>query len=270
MLEFFTLPFMMRALIAGIFLGLLLSSLGVFVTLRHLTFFGEGIAHASLAGIALALMTGLSPLPVAMVWAALVAVLIFLVERRTTLSSDIILGIFFIASMALGVILMSQIAGYQPDLITFLFGSILSLSTIDVWMIVCVSLLITGWLLSSRAELMYLCLCEEQASVSGVPVRRQTLLLYIGLAVASVIGVKMLGIILISALLILPAATSRLLTYGFYQHLLSSMLIAEIMIFIGLILSYLYDLPSGATIVLVGAFLFLCAFVMGRKKYDDH
>ena len=262
LLEFFTLPFMIRALIAGAFLGVLLSSLGVFVALRRMTFFGEGIAHASLAGIAIALLTGFAPLPVAMLWAVFLAVLIFLVERHTRLSSDTILGIFFTSSMALGVVLMNQTTGYQPELLSFLFGNILSVSVTDLWIIALTTILIMIWLLRFRGHLTFLSLCEEQALVRGIPVKIQTLLLYIALSVATVLGVKILGIVLISALLILPPAISRLYTKSFHKHLLWSAIFAELIIFFGILFSYFYDLPSGATIVLVGSGLFFLSLLM--------
>jgi len=266
LLEFLTLPFMIRALIAGAFLGVLLSSLGVFVALRRMTFFGEGIAHASLAGIAIALLLGFAPLPVAILWAILIAVLLFIVERRTRLSSDTILGIFFTSSMALGVILMNQTNGYQPELISFLFGSILSVSVNDLWIIGVFTAVIMSWLLRFRGHLTFLSLSEEQALVRGIPVGMQTLLLYIALSVATVLGVKILGIVLISALLILPPAISRLYTKSFHSHLLWSILFSEMIIFSGLLLSYFYDLPSGATIVLLGAVVFFLSLLLKARR----
>lgn len=247
---------MQRAVIAGIFLGILLASLGVFVSLRNMAFFGEGIAHASLAGIALAILAGVSPLPIAMLWAVLLALLIFFLEQKTHLSIDTMIGIFFTASMALGVVLMNATTGYQPELISFLFGSILAVSSSDLILIGICTIVIMTWLLLSQRQLTFLSLSEEQAIVSGVPVRIQTALFYVALAVATVLGVKILGIILISALLIIPPAISRLSTASFRSHLLWSVLFSECIIFFGLAFSFYFDLPSGATIVLLGTLVF--------------
>lgn len=263
--EFFQYPFMQRALVAGVLLGILLASLGVFVTLRKMSFFGEGIAHASLAGIAIAIVSGLSPLPVAIVLAVILALLIFMIEQNTKLSVDMAIGIFFTSAMALGVVLMSFTKGYQPELLSFLFGSILSVSIFDLWVIAIATVLILIWLFLSQKQLTFLSLSEEQAVVAGVPVKIQTALLYSALAVATVLGVKILGIILVSALLITPPAISRLHAKSFLSHMITTILFSEIIIIFGLIISFLYDLPSGATIVLVGALIFILSLLVANK-----
>lgn len=254
--EFLTYPFMQRAVIAGIFLGVLLASLGVFVTLRNMAFFGEGVAHASLAGIALAILAGMSPLPFAMGWSVVLALLIYLLEHKTKLSSDTVIGIFFTSSMALGVILMNSTMGYQPELISFLFGSILAVSLSDLFIIGLCTIVIMTWLLLSQRSLTLMSLSEEQAVVSGLPVQLQTALFYVALSLATVLGVKILGIILISALLIIPAAISRLSTNSFRSHFVWSIIFSELIIFFGLAFSFYLNLPSGATIVLLGTLLF--------------
>lgn len=266
LVEMLSFPFMQRALIAGAILGILLASLGVIATLRKMAFFGEGVAHASLAGIAIAIFAGFAPLPVALLWSVLIAVLIFTLEKSTKLPSDTLIGILFTASMAVGVIVMSFTSGYQPELISFLFGSILAITTVDLLIIAAVSALILTWFFISLRQLTYLSLSEENATVAGVPVAQQTLLFYIALAVATVLGVKILGIILVSALIVLPPAISRVGASSFRNYFTGSILTSEFVIISGLVLSYIYDLPSGAVIVLVGATLFLIASVFQQIK----
>lgn len=261
LLDLLTYPFLQRAIIAGLLLGLLLACLGVYVTLRRMAFFGDGIAHASLAGIAIALLAGLTPLPVALVWSLVIAVVIFLLERKVKLPTDSIIGILFTASMALGVVLMRFTPGYQPDLVSYLFGSILSIQTVDLWVTAGITAAILIWLFSSFRGLTHMSLTEESAAVAGVKVKLHTLILYISLALATVLGVKMLGIVLVSALLILPPATSRLISKNFKQYFIRSITVAEITILAGLLLSFQYDLPSGASIVLAGTGLFCVAAV---------
>lgn len=265
--EIFTYPFMQRAFISGGILALVLASLGIFVTLRKMAFFGDGIAHASLAGIAIALLAGIAPLPIALLWSLTVAMLIYALERSTRLPSDTLIGIFFTASMALGVVLMSFSGGFQPELISFLFGSILSIRTLDLTIIALISLVIMAWLMVSFRQLMFMSLTEESAKVAGIHVELQKALLYAALALATVLGVKVLGIILVSALLVIPPATARLLTYDFRGYIIISLLLSEIFVGLGLILSFYYDLPSGATIILVGsAGFFLAALLSAFKK----
>jgi zinc transport system permease protein len=265
MIELLQFPFMQRALISGVILGILLACLGVFSTLRRMAFFGEGIAHASLAGIAIALVVGWAPLPVAVVWALLIGGLIYWLEHSTRLSSDTVIGILFTSSMALGVLLMSFTSGYQPELLSFLFGSILSVRSLDIVIIATCTIAILAWLLPSLRALTYTSLNEESARVSGVRVGLHTFLLYASLSVATVLGVKILGIILVSALLIIPPATSLLLTNSFKQHLIASVILTEVAIVGGLLLSLVYDVPSGATIVLVSTLLFFLAMVLKKR-----
>jgi zinc transport system permease protein len=260
--EMISFPFMQRAFLAGMILGLLLACLGVYVTLRRMAFFGDGIAHASLAGIAIALLAGIAPLPTALAWALFIAIFI---ERKVRISSDSLIGILFTASMALGVILMRFTQGYQPDLVSYLFGSILSIQTVDLFVIFLVTAGILAWIAISFRSLTSMSLSEEQASVNGVNTTLQSLLLYIALALATVLGVKILGIILVSALLILPSATSRLLTRSFKSFFFVSILLAETAILVGLTSSYFLDLPSGAAVILVGTILFFLA-IFFRKK----
>src|SRR3989338_1623090 len=153
-------PFMQRALVAGLALGILTAVLGVFVMLRRMAFFSEGIAHASLAG--------LMPLPFAILWALLVALFIYWFEHSTKLTTDTLIGIFFSSSMALGVLLMSFTQGYQPEIFSYLFGSILAISQIDLWVILALSLVILVWIFSSLRPLTYMSLNKDSASVAGV------------------------------------------------------------------------------------------------------
>lgn len=262
----FSYPFMQRAFISGAVIAVLLASLGTFVTLRRMTFFGDGIAHSSLAEIAIAILAGVAPLPMALLWALFIALLIYWLEHTTRLPSDTLIGIFFTASLALGVILMSYSTGYQPELLSFLFGSILAIKTADILFITFVTAAIMLWLTFSFRQLTYLSLAEDSAIVSGIPAKLQNIIFYIALAFATVLGVKILGIILISALLVLPSATSRMLTWSFRNYILVAILVAEIDIFAGLSLSFLYDLPSGATIILFATAIFFLSALLRKRR----
>jgi ABC-type Mn2+/Zn2+ transport system permease subunit len=266
LVEMLSQPFMQRAFAAGAMCALLLAALGIFVTLRKMAYFGDGIAHATLAGIAIAVVAGVAPIPVALVWGVLVAAFIFWFERATRLSSDTLIGIALTASMALGVVLINLKRGYQPELLAYLFGSILAITLTDLAIIAAISVLILGWLALSFRQLTYMSLAEESAIAAGLPTRLQTFILYVALALATVASVKVLGIILVSALLILPPATSRLLTGTFRTYLVASLLLAETFVLTGLALSYAYDLPSGATIILVGTTVFFLAAALRRRS----
>ncbi|HJN85151.1 MAG TPA: iron chelate uptake ABC transporter family permease subunit [Patescibacteria group bacterium] len=264
MLEIFSYPFMQRALLAGIIVGVLLAALGVYVVVRKMAFFGDGIAHASLAGVAIGLLAGFAPLPIAIVYAILVALAIYWFEANTKLNSDTIIGIFFTASMALGVVLMSFIPGFQPELISFLFGNILSISTSDVITVAILSVVIMTWLLIYRRHLTYISLDKDSAKIAGINSSLHDIIFYIALATAVVLGVKILGIILVSALLLIPAATSRLLTGTFNSFFWVSIVVSMLSVVLGLLLSFFLDAPSGATIILVATAVFFMVAIVTR------
>jgi zinc transport system permease protein len=244
-------------LIAGIALGLILPFLGVFVTLRRMSFFGDGIAHATLAGVAIGIITGVSPFLAALGIGVLFGAGVYLLERKTNISSDALIGVLFTGGLALGIVLISLQQGYQPELLSFLFGSILSVSTQDLGIIVGFSALIVMGLLTLLRQFTLLALDKETAWLYGVHTELLDFLFYVLLCVTIVLGVKLLGIILVSALLIIPPTIAKMLAPSFKTLIGVSVIAGEVFIVLGLMLSYLLDLPSGATIILVGVVAFL-------------
>jgi len=259
--ELLTLPFMQRALLAGLVLGLLLSYLGIFVTLRKMAFFSDGIAHAALAGAAIGLLTRFSPLLSALIFSMLLAALVYWLEKKSSLSSDAIIGIMFTSGMALGVVLISLRPGYQPELISYLFGNILAIRRIDLALIIALSAVILAFIFIHKRKLTLLALDREMACMAGINPDLYELLLYIMLACALVLGIRVLGIILISAILIIPVSTARLLSRSFKTLTWLTVLVAESTILAGVFLSYYLDLPTGAVIVLTGSAIFSLTFI---------
>lgn len=257
MIEIFQFPFMQRAFIAGIVIAAVLAFMGIFVILRRMAFFGDGIAHASLAGIAIGILTAVNPIPTAIIFSIIFALLIYFFERKTKLSSDVVIGILFTASMALGIILINLKQGYQPELISFLFGNILAIKTFELVLMVILSVFILGFLIFFYKKLTLLTLNRESAYLSGIKVNALEITFYILLAVSIVLGVKILGIILVSSLLVLPASIARLTSQSFKSLSITSIIWSEIIVIFGLILSYYLDWPSGATIIIFGTAIFL-------------
>jgi len=260
-MELFTLPFMQKAFLAGAALGLVLPFLGVFMTLKRMSFFGDGIAHASLAGVALGVVVGVSPFGVALVVGVLFGMGVYLLERKTNLSSDAIIGLIFTSGLSLGIILLSLEKGYQPELIGFLFGNILAIGFVDLITIAVVAGSIFLFLFWFVRQLTMTILDRETAWLSGIPVGKLEFFFYIILALAIVLGVKLLGIILVSALLIIPPTISKLVATSFKNLILYSIVAGEFAIIAGLIFSYYLDLPSGATIILTATVLFFLVFI---------
>lgn len=248
---------MQRALVAGMISALLLGWVGVYVVSRKMSFLGDGIAHASLAGVAIALLAGLSPLPVALAVGVLIALIIFVIEKKTNVSRDAAIGVLFTSGMALGVVLLHFFEGYQPELISFLFGSILSVQTIDLIVMAVVGAILLLLLIIFRRQLTFMTIDPEGGYLHGLSSWGYDLMLYIMTALSIILSIKLLGIILVSALLIIPSSISKLISRSFGAFLRNAVLLSVAIVLAGLFFSYLLDLPSGATIVLTGAALFV-------------
>ena len=253
--------FMQRAFIAGLMLGVMMPFLGVFVTLKRMAFFGDGIAHASLAGIALGLLFGVTPFVVAIPFALVMGALIYFLEHKTSISSDSAIGTVFTTSMAVGIILLSLKSGYQPDLISFLFGNILTVSTLDVWMVTLGSLFIIGFLILFYKQLTLLIIDPIHAWLKYVRTDVLEFIFYLITALAVVFGVKILGIILVSALLIIPPSTAKLFAHNFIELIMYSIALGFVSVLVGLVASYYLNLPSGATIILFSSSVFFITTV---------
>jgi len=266
MVELLQLPFMQRALIAGLVLGVLLAVLGIFVTLRKMAFFSDGVAHAALAGTAIGLLTRFSPLISALIFSMLLAGLIYWLEKKSSLSSDAIIGILFTSGMALGIVLISLRKGYQPELIGYLFGNILAIRRQDLALIVILAFLIMAFIISHKRKLTLLALDREMAYMAGINPDLYQLLLYVMLACALVLGIRVIGIILVSAILIIPVSTARLFSRSFRALTLWTIVIAESVMIGGLLLSYYLNLPSGAVIVLTGSTFFTLVFIASSLR----
>jgi len=260
MTELLALPFVQRALIAGVLLGALLAVLGIFVVLKRMAFLSDGVAHASLSGVAVGLLTGLNPLLTALGLSAVLGAVISWLERRTKIASDAVIGLVFTTGLALGVLLMSFKKGYQPDLISFLFGNILAIQWSELYIMAAFGLVILLFLAFTYKKISLMLINQDLAHVSGVNVALYQTALYVTVALATVLGIKMLGIVLVSALLIMPVTTAKLVAKSFGQLTWMSVLIAQTMVLLGLYFSVLYDLPTGATIVLVGMTIFILTF----------
>ena len=257
---------MVRALISGIFIAILLGWLGVFVVTRKMSFIGDGIAHASLAGIAMALLFGWAPIPVAIVLAIIFAISIYLIEKKTQISSDMAIAIMFTTGMAVGIILLNFYQGYQPELISYLFGNILTINTYDLLNIVIIGLIIIACLLIFYRKLLFSTFDSVGAYMSGYRPWIYDLLLYITTSVAIILSIKLVGIILVSALLVTPSAIAKLFARSFRNFTILAVLISVLLVSSGLIASYYFDLPSGALIILVSTSLFLLGVILKKVK----
>jgi zinc transport system permease protein len=263
--ELFTLPFMQRALVAGALVGFLASYYGVFVVQRRLSFLGTGLAHAAFGGIALGLLLGVEPLWVALPFTVAVALAINWVRGQTGLAGDTAVGIFFAVAVALGILFLFLKREYTAEAFTYLFGSILAVGPVDLWLTggVAGAALLTLPRLWGRWA--YATFERDLARADRLPVERDDYLLSVLLAVTVVVAVKVVGILLVAAFLVIPAAASRLLTSTFRTMTMLSVGIGLVSALGGLMASYALDVPSGATIILGQALVFFGA-MGGRRR----
>lgn len=255
--------FMQRAFIAGILTGIVGSYYGVFIVQRGMSFLGSGLAHAAFGGVALGLLLNQEPLWVAVPFTIIVAVLITWIKDRSDLGADTVIGIFFALSMALGIVFLSRIPNYTTDAFTYLFGSILSVSPTDLYASIAITVLaiIT---LPLWGRWAYATIDREAAMADRIPVKFDDYLLSILIAVTIVVAAKVVGIVLISAFLVIPAAASRIISRRFLAMTYTSVAIGFVSVILGLFGSYNLDIPSGATIILVQTAIFIICFVMSR------
>jgi zinc transport system permease protein len=237
-----------------------------FVIVRRLAFAGMGISHAAFGGVAIGIAAGVNPIVTAGGFCVLVATGIGWFSRKGRLHEDAVIGILFSASMAMGVLLIRVANAYNQDLLSYLFGSILAMSWIDVVILAVLSVLAIAFLVLFFKELLFFSFDEETAAASGIPVRFVYYGLLITMALTIVVSIKLVGIILVSALLVIPGAIGLQLSRNYRGVLVISLGAGLASVAAGLFLSFNYDVASGATIVLVLFAFFLIGVALSPRR----
>ena len=258
------LAFMQRALIAAVVVGIVCGALGFFVVLRRLAFVGVGLSHSAIGGVAIGILAGLSPLASGAVFAIAVALGIAALGRTGRIGEDAVIGVFFSGSMALAVVLFSLERGYQQDLFGYLFGNVLAITTGEVWVLVAVGAAVLAVLAVSFQPLLFVAFDGEVARAYGQRVSALDRTLLVLLAATIVIGVRLVGVLLIEALLVVPAAAAALLAENWRRQLLLSALLGSACGAAGLLAAFALDLAAGGTIALLALGVFLLALVARR------
>jgi len=265
MFEIFSIEFMQRALIAGVLVGFLSGYYGVFIVQRGLGFLGSGLAHAAFGGVALGVLLNQEPLWIAVPFTILVAIGITWVKDKTNLGGDTTIGIFFSVSMALGVIFIFLKRQYSSDAFNYLFGSILSVTITDI-VVPAILIVITLLLFPFWKRWAYSSFDRELAQTDRIPVILDDYLLSVLISVTVVVSIKVVGIVLIAAFLVIPPAAARLISRSFSKMTLLSIITGTVTALIGLWISYYLDVPSGATIILLQAFIFFFIMIISKRK----
>jgi len=266
--DFFQYQFLQYAFVATVFVAILTGLFSSIVVLKRMEFIGEGVAHAVFGGIAAGLFFGLSDMITALATAIVFAFFIALFSSRRLLTENNLIGIFMPVFMSLGVILLSFIDEFVPDILGLLFGNILLISLVDIYILVIVTFLAGLLFLFYRKEILYYCYDEQVARLLNVRVKIIHFLLLVGLAVTIVSAIKIAGTILVTAFLVFPAVVARFYARNFSLMLILSVACNLIAGLSGLLLSTYFDLPPGPVMVLFLFVLFLISYFHSHFLYQ--
>lgn len=257
--------FFLRALVASALVGTVCAVVGTYVVLRGVAFIGDAIAHAGFPGVVVAYLLGWPLYVGAAVAAVGTALAIGVVTRRAGIRQDTVIGVLFAGTFAFGVFLFSGISGYVADLFSFLFGNVLAIGPQDLVALVALGLGVLVVVALLWKELLYATFDPLGAAASGIHVERLELLFLTLVAITIVVSLQAVGIILVVAMLITPAATAQQLTVRFTRLMMAAAVIGVASAVIGLYVSYWLDVASGATIVLVQTAMFVLALLIGPQ-----
>ena len=256
------LPFMQRALLAGLLTGALGGLLGSVAVLRQLSFFSDALGHSALLGITLGVLLGLDPTLVLVPFAVLFALLVNALVQRSRLSADALLNIIYSSSLAIAVLVLSRFPRAGGGLQQLLFGDILGVAWLDLALMAAMLVVtVIGLVLNRRAQIL-LCVDEPLARSRGIAVDRQRLLFVVALAVVVALSIKAVGVLLISAFVVIPASAARLLARSFSGYQLLASGLGALGAVLGLLASAAFNLPSGPSVVLVQLLGFLLAVLL--------
>lgn len=261
-LEFLQYGFIQNALIAAILVSVACGIVGSYVVVKKIVSISGAISHAAFGGIGLGFFIGINPIVVAIPFTVLSAVGIGLINEKVKISEDTAIGILWSVGMAMGVIFINLTPGYAPDLFSYLFGNILTVPSSDLVLMLILDVIIIFTVILFYREFLAVSFDQEFSRVVGVPVEFVYILLLCIVALSVVVLIKVVGVILVIALLSIPAAVSKQITSKMKNIMVLSVILGVILTILGLWLSYIFNLASGATIVLVlGSAFFISTFL---------
>lgn len=255
---------MHRALISGVAIAILCSVIGLFLVLRRYSLFGDAIAHSSFGGIALGLMVGVYPLWTAYGVSLISALIITRIKEKYDISGDASVAILLSSGIAIGLVIIGISGGFTIDIFSFLFGSILLVSVNDTILILSLTGVILIVVLLLYRQLLYSTFNEEQAKVSGIPVEKINYLIVFMAGITVVTSIQLVGVLLISALFVIPNVSAIMYGKGFKQTAIISMSFSIFSVVAGILISYIFDITPAGTIVLLS--IGLLAMTMGIKS----
>ena len=256
--------FVQRAIVAGCFMAIGCSFLGVFLVLRRFSLIGDGLAHVSFATVAIALLLNAQPMVVSIPLVALASLAILHLNEKARIHGDAAIGLVSSFGIAVGIIIASTAGGFNVDLFSYLFGNILSVSSLEVWLTVGISLVVVFITTIFYHDLFSISFDEDYAQVMGIKVKVINHILIVLTSLIVVLGIKIVGTMMVSSLIILPAVSALQIMRSFKATIALAGAFAVVSVIVGVYLSYMLDYPSGATIVMVNFGFFMGAFLLDR------
>jgi len=254
--------FMQNAIVSGIAISLICSTVGLFLVLRKFSLFGDALAHSAFGGVALGLFLGFYPLWAAYAVSILSALGLTKIRQKYDISGDAIVAILLSSGIAVGIVLISLSGGFSIDIFSFLFGSVLLVSTENVIMILGLSAAILIILITGYKKFMYITFSEEQAQVSGIPVQKLNYLLIAIAGVTVVTSMQLVGVLLVSALFVIPNVTAMMFKRSFKQTIILSMSFSVFSTVAGIMISYPLDIAPSGMVVLLAITLFIGSLII--------
>ena len=264
--EIFKQDFMIKALITGIFIAISCSLLGVFLVLKNMSLIGDGLAHVSFAAIAIGLLVSDKPIIISIPIVIVASFLVLLLKEKAKIDADATIGLLSSFSIAVGVIIASVAKGFNIDLFSYLFGSILFISPSEMILSGLLAIILIILVLLFYNDLFSITFDENFAKISGIKVRRINYLLSVLISVTIVLGIRIVGTMLISSLIVFPSVSALQISKGFKRTLMFSVLFSMIAVVLGIIFSYILNVPTGALIVVVNAIIFLITLIIRGIK----
>jgi len=264
MIEILSYGFMQKAFISGIVIAIACSLLGMFLVLRKFSLIGDGIAHISFGGVATGLLFNITPFIGALLFGLIGSFGILKLKEKSHLHGDAAIGIVSHISLGIGIFIASIASGFNVDILSYLFGSILSIKTNELFLSIFLALTVITFILIYHKDLFYISFDEESAKVSGIKVNFLNSMLIILTAITIVCSMNIVGLMLASSLIILPSSSALQIKTSFKKTLIYAVFISVFSVISGIIIAYYFDFAVSGTIVLINAIIFLSLLIYNK------
>lgn len=265
MIEIFQYDFMIRAFEAGVAIGIVAPLIGMFLVVRRYSLMADTLAHVSLAGVALGLLLGINPIFSAIGLSLGASIGIEQLRNSRKIFGESVLALFLSGSLAVAVIILSLAKGFNANLFSYLFGSISTVSPLDLWVTIALAVVVFFTVCLLYKELFFISFDSELARANGLPVKRLNLIVVMLAAVAVSLSIRIVGVLLIGALMVIPVISAMQYGKGFRTTLLLSVLFSLVSVISGLFVSYYLGLASGGTIVVIALAIFLVSLLFTER-----